>query len=139
MSAVFGESGPKHVEVLNHPTRRQSRVGGPPMAATVGEGTQQPPQNRTLTAVSPAVAPQLSSQISSSTSSTVSCRVCRASKCRRAVAAPRTVVGEGGGGGVGLLYCRLRITLDVGFLADVDSRLRACVLISLCFLKRAVA
>lgn len=30
MSTVFGESGPKHVEVLTHPTRRQSNTGPPP-------------------------------------------------------------------------------------------------------------
>lgn len=99
MSAVFGETGPKNVEVLDHPTRRQSRVAGGPMPAAVGdEGkqqrgsldsvmdaeagdhfemlpappAQQPRQNRTWAAVRPAVAPQLSSQMSSSTSSTVS-------------------------------------------------------------------
>lgn len=36
MSTVFGESGPKNVQVLSHPTRRPSKTGPPGAAVTDG-------------------------------------------------------------------------------------------------------
>ncbi len=148
MSVVFGESGPKNVEVLNHPTRRQSKVGGPPMPATVpGDGqqqrgsldsvmdaeagdhfemlpappAQQPRQNRTWAAVRPAVAPQLSSQMSSSTSSTVSSQLRPGEEVSACGAAARMVVAGGVGAGSGSL---LRVFWKVvEKAAGVESRL----------------
>lgn len=133
MSTVFGESGPKHVEVLAHPTRRQSNIG-PPAPATVGQAkrmsldsemaaaeagdhfemmpppSQQPAATRTWAAArTPAFSPQLSGSgggLVRTTRRQVPFSVLPRACARRAQAA----VGRGGRFFCGGVCCR-RLTI----------------------------